>query len=41
MSVPESVALKRPDEFKLIGTSAKRLDTPAIVVVAVTVLCPS
>jgi isoquinoline 1-oxidoreductase beta subunit len=36
MSVPESVVLKRPDEFKLIGKSAKRLDTPAMVVVAVT-----
>ncbi len=29
--VPESVVLKRPEEFKLIGTSAKRLDTPAKV----------
>jgi isoquinoline 1-oxidoreductase beta subunit len=27
--VPESVALKRPEGFKLIGTPAKRLDTPA------------
>jgi len=25
--VPEKVALKRPEEFKLIGTPAKRLDT--------------
>jgi len=31
MLVPESVVLKRPDEFKVIGTSAKRLDTPAKV----------
>ena len=31
MAVPESVVLKRPDEFKLIGTAAKRLDTPAKV----------
>jgi isoquinoline 1-oxidoreductase beta subunit len=31
MPVPESVALKRPEEFKLIGTPAKRLDTPAKV----------
>ena len=29
--VPASVVLKRPDEFKLIGTPAKRLDTPAKV----------
>ncbi|HWS65125.1 MAG TPA: xanthine dehydrogenase family protein molybdopterin-binding subunit [Steroidobacteraceae bacterium] len=29
--VPEKVALKRPEEFKLIGTPAKRLDTPAKV----------
>jgi isoquinoline 1-oxidoreductase subunit beta len=27
MPVPENVALKRPEEFKLIGTPAKRLDT--------------
>ncbi len=29
--VPDSVALKRPENFKLIGTPAKRLDTPAKV----------
>src|SRR3981189_2062917 len=31
MPVPESVVLKGPGEFKLIGTPAKRLDTPAKV----------
>src|SRR6516225_8089933 len=31
MPVPEDVGLKRPDDFKLIGTPAKRLDTPAKV----------
>jgi isoquinoline 1-oxidoreductase beta subunit len=29
--VPENVALKRPEDFKLIGRPAKRLDTPAKV----------
>jgi len=29
--VPASVVLKSPDEFKLIGTPAKRLDTPSKV----------
>jgi isoquinoline 1-oxidoreductase beta subunit len=29
--VPANVALKRPEEFKLIGTPAKRLDAPAKV----------
>ncbi len=28
MAVPEHVELKRPEDFKLIGTPAKRLDTP-------------
>ena len=31
MSVPEKIAVKRPQDFKLIGTPAKRLDTPAKV----------
>ncbi len=31
MPVPESVVLKQPKDFKLIGTPAKRLDTPAKV----------
>jgi isoquinoline 1-oxidoreductase subunit beta len=31
MAVPENVALKRPEAFKLIGTTAKRLDAPGKV----------
>jgi isoquinoline 1-oxidoreductase beta subunit len=31
LPAPEKVALKRPQDFKLIGTPAKRLDTPAKV----------
>jgi isoquinoline 1-oxidoreductase beta subunit len=31
LPVPEGVALKQPRDFKLIGTPAKRLDTPAKV----------
>jgi isoquinoline 1-oxidoreductase beta subunit len=31
LPVPEKVSLKRPEEFKVIGTPAKRLDTPAKV----------
>jgi isoquinoline 1-oxidoreductase subunit beta len=31
LPVPEKVALKRPEDFKLIGSPAKRLDTPAKV----------
>jgi isoquinoline 1-oxidoreductase subunit beta len=31
MPVPESAALKRPEDFRLIGTPAKRLDAPAKV----------
>jgi isoquinoline 1-oxidoreductase beta subunit len=29
--IPENVVLKRPEDFKLIGTPAKRVDTPAKV----------
>jgi isoquinoline 1-oxidoreductase beta subunit len=31
LALPDKVALKSPQEFKLIGTPAKRLDTPAKV----------
>jgi isoquinoline 1-oxidoreductase beta subunit len=31
LPVPEKVALKRPEEFKLIGTPAKRVDSPSKV----------
>jgi isoquinoline 1-oxidoreductase subunit beta len=31
LPVPEKVTLKRPEDFKLIGTPAKRLDAPAKV----------
>ncbi len=31
MPVPDNVALKRPEDFTLIGTPAKRLDSPAKV----------
>jgi isoquinoline 1-oxidoreductase beta subunit len=31
MPIPESVPLKRPEDFKLIGTPAKRLDAPSKV----------
>ncbi|MGA6968400.1 MAG: xanthine dehydrogenase family protein molybdopterin-binding subunit [Xanthobacteraceae bacterium] len=31
LPVPDNVALKRPQDFKLIGTPAKRVDTPAKV----------
>ncbi|HEX4555630.1 MAG TPA: xanthine dehydrogenase family protein molybdopterin-binding subunit [Xanthobacteraceae bacterium] len=31
MPVPDNVVLKRPEDFRLIGTPAKRLDTPSKV----------
>ena len=31
LPIPEGVVLKRPEQFKLIGTPAKRLDTPSKV----------
>ncbi len=31
LPIPDNVVLKRPEDFKLVGTPAKRLDTPAKV----------
>jgi isoquinoline 1-oxidoreductase beta subunit len=31
LPIPDSVGLKRPEDFKIIGTPAKRLDSPAKV----------
>ncbi len=45
LPVPANVKLKDPSEFKLIGTSAKRIDTPSKVngtaITALTSSCPT